>query len=105
MRGAGGHPQRADRRTHGPRCSASRRTPRIVEPDRAAGVQQSVRRLNWTTIALIGALVMLVAVIAYFATRGNSAQDKLTKANVTASTVPSREKLCASKATYDLIKS
>jgi hypothetical protein len=63
-----------------------------------------VRKLNWTMIALIGGLALLVLVIAYFATRRSADQDKLTKANVTASTSPSREKLCASQATYDLIK-
>src|SRR5947209_12101994 len=55
-------------------------------------------------IALIGGLTLLVLVIAYFATRRSADQDKLTKVNVTASTSPSREKLCASQATYDLIK-
>jgi hypothetical protein len=63
-----------------------------------------VRSLNWTTIALIGGLLLLVLVVAYFATRGNADQDKLTNANVTGSTAASHEKACASKATYDLIK-
>jgi hypothetical protein len=75
-----------------------------VEPDYDRGVQAPVRRLNWTTIALIGGLLLLVLVIAYFATRGNADQDKLTNANVTATTAASHEKACASKATYDLIK-
>jgi hypothetical protein len=75
-----------------------------VEPDHDRDVQAPVRRLNWTTIALIGGLLLLVLVIAYFATRGNSDQDKLTNANVTASTAASHEKACASKQTYDLIK-
>jgi hypothetical protein len=75
-----------------------------VEPDPQRGVQAPVRKLNWTMIALIGGLALLVLVIAYFATRRSADQDKLTKANVTASTSPSREKLCASQATYDLIK-
>jgi hypothetical protein len=63
-----------------------------------------VRSLNWTAIALIGGLLLLVLVVAYFATRGNADQDKLTNANVTGSTAASHEKACASKATYDLIK-
>lgn len=75
-----------------------------MEPDRRPGVQDPMRRLNWTTIALIGGLVLLLLVIAYFATRGNSDQDKLTNANLSTSAVPSSEKLCAGKATYDLIK-
>lgn len=76
-----------------------------MEPDRKRGVQQPVpRNLNWTTIALIGGLVLLVLLVAYFATRGNSNQDKLTNAELSTSTAPSHEKACASSATYDLIK-
>jgi uncharacterized protein YecT (DUF1311 family) len=63
-----------------------------------------VRNTNWMTIALIGGLVLLVLIVAYFATRGNSEQDKLTNAQVAATEVPSREKICSGKATYDLIK-
>jgi len=75
-----------------------------VDPERGHGVQEPVRRLNWTMIALIGVLVLLVLVVAYFATRGNADQDKLKDRQVTAATTPSPEKLCASNATYDLIK-
>ena len=49
-----------------------------MEPDRPRGVEEPVQRTNWTTIALIGALVLLVLLVAYFATRGNADQDKLT---------------------------
>jgi hypothetical protein len=63
-----------------------------------------VRRLNWTTIALIGGLVLLVLVVAYFATRGNANQDKLTNSQISTASVPTNEKACASKTTYDLIK-
>ena len=55
-------------------------------------------------IALIGGLVLLVLLVAYFAIRGNADQDKLTTANATASAATGGEKACASKATYDLIK-
>jgi len=75
-----------------------------VEPDRKRGVQKPVRSLNWTTIGLIAGLVLLVLLVAYLATRGNSNEDKLTNAELSPSTAPSREKACASKATYDLIK-
>ena len=75
-----------------------------MEPDRRRRVQKPVRGLNWTLIALIGGLVLLVLLIAYFATGGNSNQDKLINPEVSSSTVASHEKLCASKATYDLIK-
>jgi len=66
-----------------------------------------MQRLNWTTIALIGALVVLVLLVAYFATSRNPDQDKLTVNELSetgkGSAVPP-EKLCASKGTYDLIK-
>lgn len=75
-----------------------------MEPDPARGVDAPVGKLNWTMIALIGGLILLVLVIVYFATRGSADQDRLTNANLAASSSPSREKLCASQATYDLIK-
>jgi hypothetical protein len=75
-----------------------------VEPDPQRRVQQSVQRLNWTTIAVIGGLVLLVLIVAYFASRGNADQDKLTNPQVATGEAPSHEKLCASKSTYDLIK-
>ena len=75
-----------------------------MEPDRKRGVQKPVRNLNWTTIALIAGLVLLVLLVAYFATRGDSSQDKLTNGQVSAGSAPSHEKACASSTTYDLIK-
>jgi hypothetical protein len=76
-----------------------------VERDRRPDVQEPVRRLNWTTIALIAGLVLVVILVAYFATSRSAEQDKLTNAEVAASTpAPSQEKLCASNATYDLVK-
>lgn len=63
-------------------------------------------KTNWTTLALIGGLALLVLIVAYFATRGNPDQDKLTNRTVATSNsaAPSREKLCANSTTYDLIK-
>jgi uncharacterized protein YecT (DUF1311 family) len=75
-----------------------------VEPERQRGVQEPVRRLNWTTIALIAGLILVVLLVAYFATRGNADQDKLTGAEVSSGSVQSREKLCANSTTYGLIK-
>src|SRR3954447_20182674 len=63
-----------------------------------------MRRLNWTTIALISGLIVLVLLIVYFLTSRNPDQDKLI-GNEVAETQPDQsEKLCSSKATYDLIK-
>jgi uncharacterized protein YecT (DUF1311 family) len=75
-----------------------------VEPDRRRGVQEPVRRFNWTIIALIAGLAFLVLLVVYFATNRNSDQDKLTNSPVATASAPTQEKLCASKATYDLIK-
>lgn len=63
-----------------------------------------MRQTNWTIIALIGGLVLLTIIVAYFATNRNSDQDKLTNSEVSTATAPSHEKLCANNSTYDLIK-
>ena len=78
----------------------------MKEPRRRESVESPVKRTNWTIIALLGGLLVLVLVIAYFATRGNSDQDKLTNSVVSSSaaSAPGREKLCAGSRTYDLIK-
>jgi len=75
-----------------------------VEPDRRPGVEGPVQRLNGTTIALIGALVLLVLMVAYLATRDNADQDKLTNSQVSGTSVTANEKACVSKRTYELIK-
>jgi hypothetical protein len=63
-----------------------------------------VQRFNWTTIALIGGLVVLLLLVAYFATNRNADQDKLTGGNVSTAAASDSEKRCASQDTYDLIK-
>ena len=79
-----------------------------MEPERRSDVRRSVRIPNWTTLALIGALIILVFLVAYLMTSRNPGQDKLTQ-NGAAETqqsakATSPEKLCASNETYDLIK-
>ena len=76
----------------------------MTEPDERQNVREPMRGMNWTTIALIAGLVLLVLLVAYFATSRNSDQDKLTNEQVATSSPANREKLCASSATYDLIK-
>ena len=85
-----------------------------MEPERRSDVRRSVRTLNWPTLALIGALIVILLLLAYVATTRNADQDKLTRnelaqqrATGQEGTQPanaSPEKLCASKETYDLIK-
>jgi hypothetical protein len=78
-----------------------------MDPDRPRPVPRGVRSINWTTLALIAALIILVLVVAYFASSRNPDQDKLT-ANELAQSGPqpaatTSEKICADKGTYDLI--
>ena len=75
-----------------------------MDSERPKDAQRPRREPNWTVIALIGGLVLLLALIAYFTSNRNPDQDKLT-GNVMSEAQPSaQEKLCSSKATYDLIK-
>jgi uncharacterized protein YecT (DUF1311 family) len=63
--------------------------------------------LSWTTIALIGGLILLLILVGYFAMGGNPNQDKLTGTETAAdnaAAVSDPSKLCASKATYESIK-
>lgn len=76
-----------------------------MDSDRQNDAQRPKRRLNWTTIAFIGGLVIVVLLIVFFATIRDSDQDKLTSNEVVATqSVATSDKLCSSKATYDLIK-
>ena len=75
------------------------------EPERPADVHRPMRRLNPTLIALLGGLVVLLLLIAYFASSRDPDQDKLKNPELTSTRASaSPEKRCASQATYDLIK-
>jgi hypothetical protein len=67
-------------------------------------VDRPARRLNPTVLALLGGIVILLALVAYFATNRNSDQDKLGGNAVTETQAGKPERRCASQATYDLIK-
>jgi uncharacterized protein YecT (DUF1311 family) len=84
-----------------------------MEPERRSDVRRSVRIPSWTTLALIGGLIIIVLLLAYVATTRNADQDKLTRNELAQGGAgqeqaqpakASPEKLCASKETYDLIK-
>lgn len=63
-----------------------------------------MRKLNWTTLGLIAGLLLLVLLVAYFATSRNPDQDKLTNAQISTAAPSSREKLCSANSTYATIK-
>ena len=63
-----------------------------------------MRKLNWTTIGLIAGLLLLVLLVAYFASSRNPDQDKLTNAQISTSAPSSHEKLCSANSTYAAIK-
>src|SRR5436190_12650478 len=63
-----------------------------------------MRRLNPTILALLGGLVILLLLVAYFASSRNPDQDKLTNSELSATEAASPDKKCASSATYALIK-
>ena len=80
----------------------------MMEPERGNDVRRSVRTPNWTTLGLIGGLIIIVLLIAYVATTRNPDQDKLTQNQTAESQQQTKaaapDKACASKQTYDLIK-
>jgi uncharacterized protein YecT (DUF1311 family) len=64
-----------------------------------------MRRLNPTLIALIGGIVVLILLVAYFATNRNADQDKLTGNELSQAVAPAQSgRECGSSATYNLIK-
>lgn len=77
----------------------------MTEPQGRTDVSQPMRRLNPHLLILLGGVMILVLLLAYYASTRNPEQDKLKDAQVgEAKTAGSAEKRCASEATYDLIK-
>lgn len=77
----------------------------MTEPEHRADVHPRMRSLNPTVLALLGGVVVLLMLIAYFVSNRNPDQDKLTGPQITkARPAASSDKRCASQATFDLIK-
>ena len=79
----------------------------MTEPEQKTDVRRSGRGPNWTTLGLIAGLIILLGLVAYFASTRNGDQDKLTGNELTQNgqqKAADPEKLCADKHTYDLIK-
>ena len=75
-----------------------------MERDGEPGVQRPVRNFNWTTIAPIAGLLLLMLLVAYFASSRDPDQDKLTNAQISTAAPSSQEKLCSTNSTYAAIK-
>ena len=75
-----------------------------MEPDRGRDVHPRMRKINPTVVALLGGVIILIALLWLFAATRNPDQDKLTDPQLTEAAVPDSEKLCAAKATSDLMK-
>ncbi len=76
----------------------------MTEPERPVDVQRPMRRLNPHVLVAVAGLIVVLLLLVYVATTRNPDQDKLKDAQVSGARVPGKEKKCASKATYDLIK-
>jgi len=74
------------------------------EPQSREDVHRPMSRLNPTLLALLGGVVILLLLVAYFASNRNPNQDKLKDTQVTATQSAALEKRCAGQATYDLVK-
>jgi uncharacterized protein YecT (DUF1311 family) len=75
-----------------------------VEREPRKDVQQPMRRVNPTLVALIGGVVILLALLWLFASTRNPDQDKLGDNAVLESQAAQPDKRCTSQATYDLVK-
>jgi len=84
-----------------------------VNSDRRSDTEPPKRPIGWTTLAIIAGLILLVLIVAYFASRTGPDQDKLTQnqlgqnqpqQQLRQARTASPEKLCASNETYELIK-
>lgn len=74
-----------------------------MEPERNERVQRPMRRINPTVLAL-GAVVLLLLIVWFFSSNRSADQDKLIGNESASAAASDPEKLCSSKATYDLIK-
>ena len=75
-----------------------------MEPQRPTDVDRPMQRLNPTMLALLAGIVVLLLLVAYFASNRNPDQDKLTGNEMAQASAGDPEKRCADKRTYDLIK-
>jgi len=76
----------------------------MTEPKREPVVDRPVRKFNPTVIALLGGVAILILLLWLFAGNRNADQDKLTGNELASAAPASNEKMCASPATYALIK-
>lgn len=89
-----------------PGSEADESPPPVAEAAVGRGKRASRSGPSWTTLVLVGGLIIVVLLVAYLMTSRNSDQDKLTMNELARGSTPAADpaKLCASNATYDLIK-
>ena len=71
---------------------------------RPADPEGPAESVSVTTWVVTGGLLLILAFGIYLATRGGGDQDKLTNPQVASGEAPGKDKVCASKSTYDVIK-
>ncbi|MFL6860501.1 MAG: lysozyme inhibitor LprI family protein [Sphingomicrobium sp.] len=76
----------------------------MTEPDDLVRDQRDAVRINPTLIALIGGVVILLALVWYFSGNRSPDQDKLRNPQLEQSANADPAKRCSAKATYELIK-
>lgn len=76
----------------------------VQQQQRSTDPEAPAEGVSTTRWILIGGLLLILAFGIYLATRGGGDQDKLTNPQVASGDPPSKDKICASKSTYDAIK-
>lgn len=76
----------------------------MTEPEDLVRDQRDAVRINPTMIALIGGLIILLALVWYFSGNRSPDQDKLKNPQLEQSANADPAKRCSARATYDLIK-
>jgi hypothetical protein len=75
-----------------------------MTPDEPNSDRSRMKLNNPTLIALLGGVVLLLALIWFFSTNRSSNQDKITANQLTEGKAPQPEKRCSGQAVYDQIK-
>ena len=75
-----------------------------MEPEQGRDVHRRMRKINPALVALLGGIAVLVLALWLFFASRDPDQDKLINPQLTEAVIPDSQKLCAAKATSDLMK-